>query len=190
MEERPDVPIISLISRLVSHKGLDLITAILDELLNTTEVRFLVLGSGDQEYENFFKGVAARHPDKFRLELGFRPDLSRKMYAGSDLFLMPSKSEPCGLSQMIALRYGALPIVRETGGLKDSVSDCGDGKGNGFTFKTYNAHDMLWAISRGIDLYYNDKKTWKQVVNRAMKCDNSWNKSADLYIAMYKEAMM
>ncbi len=190
LEERPDVPIISLISRLVSHKGLDLITAILDELLNTTEVRFLVLGSGDQEYENFFKGVAARHPDKFRLELGFRPDLSRKMYAGSDLFLMPSKSEPCGLSQMIALRYGALPIVRETGGLKDSVSDCGDGKGNGFTFKTYNAHDMLWAISRGIDLYYNDKKTWKQVVNRAMKCDNSWNKSADLYIAMYKEAMM
>ncbi len=190
LEERPDVPIISLISRLVSHKGLDLITAILDELLNTTEVRFLVLGSGDQEYENFFKGVAARHPDKFRLELGFRPDLSRKMYAGSDLFLMPSKSEPCGLSQMIALRYGALPIVRETGGLKDSVSDCGDGKGNGFTFKTYNAHDMLWAISRGIDLYYNDKKTWKQVVNRAMKCDNSWNRSADLYIAMYKEAMM
>lgn len=187
-DHKPDVPIISLVSRLVSHKGLDLITAIVDELLSTTEVRFLVLGSGDQEYESFFSGVAQRHPDKFRLELGFRPELSRQIYAGSDLFLMPSKSEPCGLSQMIALRYGTLPIVRETGGLKDSVTDCGDGKGVGFTFKTYNAHDMLWAITRGIDLYYNDQKTWKQVVNRAMKEDNSWNKSADLYIKMYEEA--
>ncbi|HPY99922.1 MAG TPA: glycogen synthase GlgA [Clostridiales bacterium] len=188
LEHKPDVPIIVLISRLVSHKGLDLLTAVVDELLNTTEVRLLILGSGDNQYENFFKGVAARHADKFRLELGFHAELSRKMYAGADLFLMPSKSEPCGLSQMIALRYGTLPIVRETGGLKDSVSDCGDGKGNGFTFKTYNAHDMLWAVSRAIDLYYNDKKTWKQVVNRAMKCDNSWNRSAELYIAMYKEA--
>lgn len=189
-EHKPEVPIISLISRLVSHKGLDLITAIVDQLLNTTEVRFLVLGSGDQSYEDYFRGVAARHPDKFRLELGFRPDLSRQIYAGSDIFLMPSKSEPCGLSQMIALRYGTIPIVRETGGLKDSVSDCGDGIGNGFTFKTYNAHDMLWAITRSIDLYYNDKVGWKNLVNRAMKCDNSWNKSADQYIEMYREAMM
>ncbi len=189
-EHKPEVPIIALISRLVSHKGLDLITAIIDELLSTTEVRFIVLGSGDNEYEDFFRGLAVRHGDKFRLELGFRPDLARKIYAGADLFLMPSKSEPCGLSQMIALRYGTLPIVRETGGLRDSVTDCGDGEGNGFTFKTYNAHDMLWAITRGIDLYYNDKKTWKQVVNRAMKSDNSWDKSADLYIQMYKEAMM
>ena len=189
-EHKPEVPIISLISRLVSHKGLDLITAIVDELLNTTEVRFIVLGSGDQAYEDYFKGVAARHPDKFRLELGFRPALSRQIYAGSDIFLMPSKSEPCGLSQMIALRYGTIPIVRETGGLKDTVSDCGDGIGNGFTFKTYNAHDMLWAITRSIDMFYNDKQGWKNLVNRAMKCDNSWNKSADVYIQMYKEACM
>lgn len=188
-DHRPDVPIISLISRLVSHKGLDLITAIVDELLNTTEVRFIILGSGDAAYEDYFRGVAARHPDKFRLELGFRPSLSRQIYAGSDLFLMPSKSEPCGLSQMIALRYGTVPIVRETGGLKDTVTDCGDGKGNGFTFKTYNAHDMLWAITRAIDLYYNDKKAWRSLVNRGMKCDNSWAKSADLYIQMYQEAM-
>ena len=188
-EHQPDVPIIGLISRLVSHKGLDLITAIIDELLYNTEVRMIVLGSGDSSYENYFRGVAERHPDKFRVELGFDPGLARKIYAGADLFLMPSKSEPCGLSQMIAMRYGTIPIVRETGGLKDSVQDCGDGEGNGFTFKTYNAHDMLWAITRGIDLYYNDKTAWKAVVNRAMKSDNSWERSAGLYIDMYKEAM-
>ena len=188
-DHKPDVPIITMTSRLVSHKGLDLVTAIIDELLYNTEVRIIVLGSGDSSYENYFRGVAERHPDKFRVELGFQPDLARQMYAGADLFLMPSKSEPCGLSQMIALRYGTIPIVRETGRLKDSVTDCGDGKGNGFTFKTYNAHDMLWAITRGVDLYYNDKKTWNEVVDRAMKCDNSWNRSADLYVDMYHEAL-
>ncbi len=188
-DHKPEVPIITMTSRLVAHKGLDLVTAIIDELLYNTEVRIIVLGSGDSSYENYFRGVAERHPDKFRLELGFQPSLARVMYAGADMFLMPSKSEPCGLSQMIALRYGTLPIVRETGGLKDSVSDCGDGKGNGFTFKTYNAHDMLWAITRGIDLFYNDKKTWGEVVDRAMHCDNSWGRSADLYIKMYHEAL-
>ncbi|MBQ0014119.1 MAG: glycogen synthase GlgA [Clostridia bacterium] len=187
-EHKPDVPIIALISRLVSHKGLDLIINMVDELLDTTEVRFIVLGTGDTEYEDFFKGLAVRHPDKFRLELKFDSALSRQIYAGADMFLMPSKSEPCGLSQMIALRYGTIPIVRETGGLRDSISDCGDGKGNGFTFKTYNAQDMHWAINRAIDLYYNDKKKWSALVTRALKCDNSWAKSADLYINMYKEA--
>lgn len=188
-DDRPDTPIVCMITRLVSHKGLDLVTAVIDEILYRTDLRFIVLGSGDSSYENYFRGVADRHPDKFRLELGFEPDLARKMYAGSDIFLMPSKSEPCGLSQMMALRYGTVPVVRETGGLKDSVSDCGDGKGNGFTFKTYNAHDMLDAINRSIYLYYNDKKAWKELVDRAMKCDNSWDNSAKLYIKMYKEAL-
>lgn len=188
-EHKPEVPIMALISRLVSHKGLDLIINMIDELLYSTEVRFIVLGTGDSVYEDFFRGLAARHPDKFRLELAFDSALSRQIYAGADMFLMPSKSEPCGLSQMIALRYGTIPIVRETGGLKDSITDCGDGKGNGFTFKTYNAQDMHWAINRCIDLYYNDKDTWKKLVSRAMKCDFSWSRSADLYIQMYKEAM-
>lgn len=187
-DHKPEIPIIALISRLVSHKGLDLIINMVDNLLDTTEVRFVVLGTGDTEYEDFFRGLAARHPDKFRLELKFDSALSRQIYAGADMFLMPSKSEPCGLSQMIALRYGTIPIVRETGGLRDSISDCGDGKGNGFTFKTYNAQDMHWAINRAIDLYYNDKKKWGTLVTRALKCDNSWAKSADLYIEMYKEA--
>ncbi|MEG1437183.1 MAG: glycogen synthase [Oscillospiraceae bacterium] len=185
-EEHKEIPIISIVSRLVSHKGLDLVKAVIDEILYSTEVRIIVLGSGEHEYEEFFKGVAERHPDKFRLVLGFIPELSRKIYAGSDMLLMPSKSEPCGLSQLIALRYGTIPIVRETGGLKDTIFDCGDKQGNGFTFKTYNAHDMLWAINRSVDLYYNHKTDWRNLVDRAMKADHSWNSSALEYINMYK----
>ncbi len=184
-EVNKEIPIIAIVSRLVSHKGLDLIKAVIDELLYNTEVRVIVLGSGDYEYEEFFRSVAERHPDKFRLVLGFIPDLSRKIYAGSDMLLMPSKSEPCGLSQLVALRYGTIPIVRETGGLKDTIVDCGDSQGNGFTFKTYNAHDMLWAVNRAIDLFYNKKPEWKKVVDRAMKADHSWNSSALQYIDMY-----
>lgn len=110
-----------------------------------------------------------------------------KIYAGADLFLMPSKSEPCGLSQMVALRYGTLPIVRETGGLKDSITDCGDGHGNGFTFKTYDAYDMLGAIYRGVDAY--NSKDWKVLVKRALECDMSWGKSANEYIKMYRSLL-
>lgn len=188
-EVNKNIPIICIVSRLVSHKGLDLVKAVIDELLYNTEVRVIVLGSGDTEYEEFFKGVAERHPDKFRLALGFIPELSRKLYAGCDMLLMPSKSEPCGLSQLIALRYGTIPIVRETGGLKDTITDCGDTEGNGFTFKTYNAHDMLWAINRAIDLYYNHNPAWKKLVSRAMECDHSWNSSAREYIDMYTDLL-
>ena len=188
LPEKPDTPIIGLVSRLVSHKGLDLIKGILDELLYTTDVQIAVLGSGDWQYENFFKEMQAKYPDKLAVTVGFIPALSRKVYAGADLFLMPSKSEPCGLSQMIALRYGTVPIVRETGGLRDSITDSGDGQGNGFTFKTYNAHDMLGAIRRGLDAYW-DKDNWDVLVDRAMNCDLSWGKSANEYIKMYKEVL-
>ena len=188
LPQRADVPVIGLVSRLVSHKGLDLIKGILDELLYTTDVQFAVVGSGDWQYENFFKEMANKYPDKFAVRIGFVPSLARKIYAGSDLFLMPSKSEPCGLSQMVALRYGTIPIVRETGGLRDSISDSGDGKGNGFTFKTYNAHDMLGAIRRGLDAYANTEY-WDELVIRAMECDCSWGKSANEYIKMYKELL-
>ena len=188
LPEKPDTPIIGLVSRLVSHKGLDLIKGILDELLYTTDVQVAVLGSGDWQYENFFKEMQAKYPDKLAVTIGFIPALSRKVYAGADLFLMPSKSEPCGLSQMIALRYGTVPIVRETGGLRDSITDSGDGQGNGFTFKTYNAHDMLGAIRRGLDAYWN-KDNWDVLVDRAMNCDLSWGKSANEYIKMYKEVL-
>ena len=117
--------------------------------------------------------------DRFCACFGFVPELSRKIYAGADMFLMPSKSEPCGLSQMIALRYGTVPIVRETGGLKDSISDSGDGKGNGFTFQTYDSQDMLGAVRRAIAGYWNEEGGWKVLMKRAMECDNSWGKSAN-----------
>ncbi len=188
LPQKADVPIIGLVSRLVSHKGLDLIKGILDELLYTTDVQIALLGSGDWQYENFFKEMAAKYPDKVGISLGFIPALARKIYAGADIFLMPSKSEPCGLSQMVALRYGTVPIVRETGGLRDSITDSGDGQGNGFTFKTYNAHDMLGAIRRSLGAYDN-KEYWDSLVVRAMECDYSWGKSANEYIKMYKEIL-
>ena len=184
---KPGVPVIGMVTRLVSHKGLDLVKGILDELLATSEMQLVVLGSGDYEYESYFRWIAEKYPDKVGLRIGFVPELARKIYAGADMFLMPSKSEPCGLSQMVALRYGTVPIVRETGGHRDSITDCGDGKGNGFTFKSYNAHDMLDAIRRALTLYYNGD--WNELVLRALNCDFSWGRSANAYIRLYKETL-
>ena len=182
---REDVPVMAIISRLVSHKGFDLVKRIMWDQLAAADMQLIVLGSGDWEYEEYFRALAGAFPDKVGLRLGFVPDLARKIYAGSDLFLMPSKSEPCGLSQMVALRYGSLPIVRETGGLKDTITDSGDGAGNGFTFKSYDAYDMLDAIRRALGAFY-DKDLFRTLVERAMKCDNSWGKSAKEYIALYE----
>ena len=177
-----------MVTRLVGHKGLDLVKAVLDELLATTDIQFVVLGSGVWQYESFFKDMAAKYPDKMGLKLGFVPSLSKKIYAGADMFLMPSKSEPCGLSQMISLRYGTIPIVRETGGLRDSIKDSGDGEGNGFTFSSYNAHDMLFTIKRAIE-GYSHREGWNILMKRAMECDNSWGKSANEYIRLYKSLL-
>lgn len=188
LPEKKHTPLIGMVSRLVSHKGLDLCKAVFDELLATEDVQLVILGSGDYQYEEFFRGLAGRYPDKVGLCIGFIPDLARKIYAGSDMFLMPSKSEPCGLSQMVALRYGSVPIVRETGGLRDSVQDSGDNLGNGFVFSSYNAHDMLNAVRRSIK-GYADRDGWAILVQRAMESDNSWGKSANEYIRMYKELL-
>jgi len=185
---KADTPVMGIVSRLVAHKGLDLVKRIMWELLETTDLQLAVLGSGDWEYESFFKELAAAFPEKVGLRIGFIPDLARKIYVGCDLFLMPSKSEPCGLSQMVALRYGTVPIVRETGGLKDTITDSGDGKGNGFTFKSYDAYDMLDAIRRSLAAYA-DKDGWQKLVERALKCDNSWGRSAREYIKLYEELM-
>ena len=187
LPQRADVPLIGIVTRLVSHKGLDLIKGVFDEFLATTEVQVVVLGSGDWQYENYFRELADRYGDKLAVRIGFVPSLAKKIYGGADLFLMPSKSEPCGLAQMIALRYGTIPIVRETGGLRDSITDSGDGQGNGYTFKTYNAHDMLGALRRAVDTYYNAKDYWDTLVIRALECDFSWNKSANEYIKLYKQ---
>lgn len=184
LPQRADVPLIALVSRMVAHKGLDLVKYCFEELVGG-EVQYVILGSGDVEYENFFQEMAARYPDKVSLTLGFVPELAHKIYAAADIFLMPSKSEPCGLAQMVALRYGAIPVVRETGGLADTICDSGDGEGNGFTFKTYNAGDMSGAVWRAVEGYYN-REGWPVLVARAMRCDNSWAHSANEYIRLYK----
>lgn len=185
---RDDVPLMGIVSRLVAHKGLDLIKRVMWDILSSTDMQLVVLGSGDWEYEAFFKELASAFPEKVGLRLGFVPDMARKIYAASDMFLMPSKSEPCGLSQMVALRYGSIPIVRETGGLKDTITDSGDGKGNGFTFKSYDAYDMLDAIRRALEAYGN-REYWQQLVIRALKCDNSWGRSAKDYIKLYESML-
>ena len=188
LPQRADVPLIGMVSRLVSHKGLDLVRAVLDEFLGGTDVQMVVLGSGEWQYEQFFKDMAAKYPDKFALKLGFVPSLSKKIYAGTDMFLMPSKSEPCGLSQMIALRYGSVPIVRETGGLRDTVLSYNEytGDGNGFTFFNYNANDMLNVINRAIDYYENHKDVWHTLQQRGMTGDYSWTNSSKKYMELYE----
>lgn len=185
MAVRDDVPLVGIVSRLAGHKGFDLMKAVLEKSLWERDIQYVVLGSGEWQYESFFRELHNKYPDKVGVTIGFIPELARKIYAGADMFLMPSKSEPCGLSQMVSLRYGTIPIVRETGGLKDSITDSGDGEGNGFTFKTYDAYDMLGAIYRAVDAYSN-KDYWQTLVKRSLECDMSWGKSANEYIKMYK----
>ena len=176
---KPQTPMISMISRLVSHKGFDLVLNIIEELLQD-DVQVVVLGTGDSHYEGFFKDLARRYPEKMSAQIMFNNDLSRKIYSGSDIFLMPSKSEPCGLSQMIACRYATIPIVRETGGLYDSIKPLY----NGYTFANYNAHDMLYVIREAVEDYKN-KEVWSQLMYRAATSDFSWKNSAKQYEALY-----
>lgn len=180
-----DEPIIGIVTRFVSHKGIDLIRYVFEDILNLG-YKFAILGSGEKIFEDFFKEMAWRHPGRVSVTLGFIPQLARRIYAGCDMFLMPSQSEPCGLAQMVAMRYGTLPIVRETGGLRDTVRDGGGENGNGFTFKTYNAHDMLGACNRA-KIAYDDKPRWKALQKTAMEGDFSWNVSAELYLGLYRE---
>ena len=183
---KENTPIIAIISRLVSHKGLDLVRTVIEEVLRQ-DVQVIILGKGDSAYENYFSDLARRYVGKLVTVIAFNPDLSRKIYSGADLFLMPSKSEPCGLSQMIASRYGAVPIVRETGGLYDSIRPVGNG-GNGFTFANYNAYDMLYVIREAINCYYN-KDFWPELVKRVMSVDFSWRRSAKEYERIYGEML-
>jgi starch synthase len=180
---KADTPVISLISRLVSHKGLDLVTNVIEELLQD-DVQVVILGTGDSHFEGFFADLARRYPDKMSANIVFNNDLSRKIYSGSDIFLMPSKSEPCGLSQMIACRYATIPIVRETGGLYDSIKPLE----NGYTFTNYNAHDMLYVIRQAINDYRN-KGEWAKLMYRAATTDFSWTHSAKVYEELYLDML-
>lgn len=183
LPERADVPIIAIISRLVSHKGLDLVRDVIESLLSY-DVQIVILGKGEISYENFFTHIASCYKGKCVSIIAYNQDLSRKIYSGADIFLMPSKMEPCGLSQMIASRYGTVPVVRETGGLNDSIKAYTGVKGNGFTFHEYNAHDMLYVINEAIRTYH-DKTAWADVQNRAMTTDFSWKYQAGEYEKLY-----
>lgn len=180
-----DIPAIGLISRLVDQKGLDLIACILDDIMGE-ELQLYILGTGDNRYERMFQDAAYRYPGKVSANIRFDNGLAHKIYAASDLFLMPSLFEPCGLGQLISLRYGTLPIVRETGGLKDTVLSYNEktGEGNGFSFANYNAHDMLFTIKRALQVY-KYKDIWSKLQETAIVGDYSWQYSAGKYIDLY-----
>ncbi|BEP28307.1 glycogen synthase GlgA [Helicovermis profundi] len=181
------IPLIAMITRLTDQKGLDLLECIMEELL-TLDIQMIILGTGDSKYENILKEFAYRFPDKLAVKIEFNESFSHQIYAGADMFLMPSKFEPCGLSQMISQRYGTVPIVRETGGLKDTVAPYNKftKEGTGFSFESYNAHEMLFSIKRAIEIYSN-KKEWRDLVKIIMQIDSSWKKSASIYASVYED---
>ena len=178
-------PVFGMVSRMVGMKGFDLVQSIADGLVDRG-IQLVILGSGESQYENFFSDLCGRHPGRVGTYIGFEPKLSQEIYAGADAFIMPSKSEPCGLAQMVACRYGTPPIVRETGGLRDSIHDSTMGDGNGFTFAGYNAHELYVACCNAQDAY-NNKENWKNLVRHCMECDFSWDVSAKSYEGLYNE---
>ncbi len=181
-----DKMLIGVVSRLTDQKGFDLVAYKLEELCQS-EVQLVVLGTGDEKYENLFRHYAWKYPDKVSAQIYFSNAMSHKIYAAADVFLMPSRFEPCGLSQLISMRYGTLPLVRETGGLKDTVIPYNEytGEGTGFSFANYNADEMLKVIWYAMDVYYNHRGAWNKLMDNAMSADYSWNVSADKYIQMY-----
>jgi len=187
LKQDGNIPMIGIVSRLTDMKGFDIIRHVFEELISYN-IQFVLLGNGEEDIENSFRYFENKYPDKVRSNIMFSNELAHKIYSAADIYLMPSKFEPCGLSQLIALRYGTIPIVRETGGLNDTVEayDSYNNTGNGFTFKNYNAHELLFSIQRALSLY-NDKEKWNQIIHRAMTSDNSWKKSAKEYIKIYEE---
>ena len=181
---RDDVPVLAMITRMVEAKGIDLVTSSIDRLLADDTIQFVLLGTGDREYEDFFRGLQARHPENARCMIEFDPAKSRRIYAGADLFLMPSRIEACGLAQMIACRYGAVPIVRQTGGLADSISDCRLGEGNGFVFAEYTGAG-LEATVRAAAERFADKENWEKLVEYDLRQNFGWKIAAWEYVDMY-----
>ena len=185
---REDVPVLSVISRLVAHKGLDIVAAMIERLLCERDVQLVILGKGDARFEQFFVQLERQYPNKVRTLLRYDRDLAKRIYAATDIFLMPSKSEPCGLSQMIASRYGAIPVVRETGGLYDSIKpyleEKGKIHGNGFTFANYNAEELLDRSVAAVDLWC-DRERRDKLISKIMRTDFSWKASAQGYMQMY-----
>ena len=187
----PDVPLMVMVTRLAGHKGLDLLCYIARRLLWEEKCQLLILGTGEPQYETFFKDLAAEYPEQCAAKITFNLGLASRIYAGGDIYLMPSKSEPCGLSQMNAMRYGTIPVVHATGGLKDTVPPCdenGEG-GLGFTFQSYNADDFLAAVKRCLNLYNNNREAFDALVAKDMGMDFSWNVPAGRYMDLFNQML-
>ncbi|WP_281366451.1 glycogen synthase GlgA [Paraliobacillus salinarum] len=187
---KASIPLVGIVSRLVEQKGFDLVARIADEWLAHDDVQLVVLGTGDYAYESLFRNLQYRYPEKVFVVIDFKETLARQIYAGSDLFLMPSRFEPCGIGQLLALRYLSAPIVRETGGLADTVLSFNEEteKGNGFTFKNFNAHDMLYTIRRALSIYQN-KQQWHQLVANMANSNVSWDFAAKKYLEIYQSTV-
>jgi len=185
-----DKAVLAMVSRLADQKGVDLLVHIMEELLEL-DVQMVILGTGEQRFENVLRYFASKHPEKLAVKLEFSDRLAHEVYGGADMLLMPSRFEPCGISQMIAMHYGTVPIVRETGGLKDTIIPFNEmtGVGNGFSFAHYNAHELLFAVQRAVSIYQEDKFAWDTIRQNALKGDYSWDRSAKAYIEIYESLL-
>ena len=186
LPQRKDVFMIGIVSRLTDQKGMDLIDYMMEEMCQQ-DYQIVILGTGEERYENMFRHFAWKYPDKVSANIYYSEDISHKIYAACDAFLMPSLFEPCGLSQLMSLRYGTVPIVRETGGLKDTVEPYNEyeGSGTGFSFANYNAHEMFDTIRYAHSVYVAKRGNWNHIVQRGMQADFSWNASAGKYAELY-----
>ena len=191
LPEAPDVPLMVMVTRLAGHKGLDLLCYIARRLMWEEDAQLLILGTGEPQYENFFRDLAKQLPEQVSAQITFNLGLADRIYAGGDIYLMPSKSEPCGLSQMNAMRYGTVPVVHATGGLKDTVPPCDEnGKGGlGFTFQSYNADDFFASIQRALHLYNSDRESWRALQKKEMETDFSWDVPAARYMELFRNML-
>ena len=181
-------PLVAMVTRLVEPKGLDLVVRILDELLEHEDMQFVLLGVGDRVYEDWFRELAWRHPTKVSSNIYFSDEMAQRIYAAASIFLMPSAYEPCGIGQLIAMRYGTIPVARATGGLVDTIIpyDKSTQQGNGYLFPNYNAHDMMFTLKKALTLF-RDFNSWKFLMQNAMNTDYSWARSAKEYKTLYEK---
>ena len=191
LPQKADVPLMVMVTRLAGHKGLDLLCHIARRLMWEENCQLLTLGTGEGHYEDFFRNLAREFPDRVAAKITFNLGLAARIYAGGDIYLMPSKSEPCGLSQMNAMRYGTVPVVHATGGLKDTVPGVDEQgqNGLGFTFQSYNADDFLWALKRALHLYQQDPQCFRALQQRDMEQDFSWDKPARRYMDLFHKML-
>jgi starch synthase len=186
---QPDIPLLGVVGRLAHQKGFDILAEKINEICSMN-LQFVLLGTGDEVYHKLMHDIAKKYPKKTSINIKFDAILAKRIYAGSDMFLMPSRYEPCGLGQLISLRYGTIPIVRKTGGLADTITEFNiqTQEGNGFIFEEYSAEELLNAIKRALDVY-KDRKLWLNLVKKAMEYDFSWDSSAKEYIKLYKKVV-